>query len=221
MCPTDPCLDIRPGTHATGKHIVYLKRRTPYIAASTNPFGSPNYSKGDTPFWIDLKKFKRSGGVVFSTNDIRLDITGQVEAGNLNSASRFEWEKSQSGWHPENEVLLKGDVHPDAVSRMSTTSRWLMRGGKTAGVVGMGVAAWDVGKAAGESYNKKTAVPLAKQCGKTAGGFAGAWAGAKAGALAAGLVASPTGPGAIAAGIVGGIFGGAVGYAGACWLVGD
>ena len=43
--PTDPSfVELTPAQHASGMHIPYRGGNSPYISASTNPLGSPNYA---------------------------------------------------------------------------------------------------------------------------------------------------------------------------------
>jgi hypothetical protein len=96
--------------------------------------------------------------------------------------------------------------------------RYLKIGGRVFLVVGVIVDTAQMGGAVVESYEKRSAAPVAAQTVRTVGGWAAAWAGAKAGMAVGALAGVETGPGMVLTAIGGGFVGGMAGYFGADWI---
>ena len=147
--------------------------------------------------------------------EIDASAQGAVEQGRLSQARLERYRAAQA---LEGEVLLAGaDVAPGAIE--SGGMRAMKGVGRGLQVAGVAMTAYDMSKAATQSYEQGSAKPLASETVRQVGGWGGAVAGAKLGAMAGVAVGIETGPGAIAFGIGGGVIGGVAGYSGADWIV--
>jgi len=178
--------------------------------ASLNvPDGSP---RGKPPFvrlTIDVDQVRKSGGQLVGQEAIRADQRAAIREGKLGTSE--PWERAQrgsGGFGPEGEVLVKGPVAPNAISKTQHVEA-ARNTGKF--LTGLGVAntTMNMTQAAIESADTKSIAPIAKQAARETGG----WGGARAGAIAGARFGMRRGPqGAAVGGVAGGVVGGWLGY---------
>ncbi|MBE7653396.1 glycine zipper family protein [Tenacibaculum finnmarkense] len=185
-----------------------------YLSASTLKDGAPTM-KG-TLHYIDKTKFEKSGGKIYSTNEIITHLEKYKEGLFTESAKARIDKLINVVKNKEGEILLEGHVTPDMIKSKGTIR--LIKGLRVVAVVGIVLSVYELGKATNESIEEESAKPVVAEVIRQAGGWGGAAVGAKIGASAGAAIGLATGPGAIVCGVVGGLVFGTAGYFGADWI---
>ena len=185
-----------------------------FLSASTLDAGA-NTIQG-SPHYIDKVKFEKSGGKIYTTNEIITHLKKYKEELITESAKARIEKVISVVKNTESEVLLEGNVTPDMV--MSKSSMRLVKGLRVVSVVGIVLSAYELGKATNESIEKDSSNPIIAETIRQAGGWGGAIAGTKIGASAGAAIGLATGPGAILCGAAGALIFGTAGYFGADWI---
>jgi hypothetical protein len=203
-----------PGSNVSiGRHVLGMTD-SKYISASERPFGSPRFEGGR--YWIDVDKFRRSGGIVHEADEIAHDLS-RIAAKTKN-ARFLEYINDIRGKSlvVDREVLLEGEVAASAVKGARAMA--LTRGLQFVEGVGIVLTMYDLGKAGAQSYHAHSIRPLAAESVRQAGGWASAIAGMKLGAATGAFFGIETGPGAVLTAGAGGLIGGVAGYFGFSWI---
>jgi hypothetical protein len=173
--------------------------------ASTTLEGAPNIN-GD-PLWIEVAKVEAEGGSIARN----AEIVSAMRANGISEGRIAIYQANQV--RGEGEAVIAGRIPAEAINTRSMMV--INRLGQTAGVIGVGVSAWNLAQAADQSFKSDSGRPFGAQAVREAGGWGGARVGAKGGALIGTGLLSETGPGALIGTLVGGVAGGFGGYLGA------
>lgn len=206
--PRNPTTNVSIGRHVLGM------TNSRFVSASESLFGSPRF--GGQRYWIDVNKLRASGAVIHEAEEIARDLD-RILAKTRDPVFRAYLEDIRTkSLGIDREVLIRGWVPAGAIK--SSFSMGMTRGLQFVQGVGIVMSAYDLGKAGAQSYQQRSARPIAAEAVRQGGSWAAAWAGMKLGALTGGVVGIETGPGAIVTAAAGGLIGGIAGYFGADWI---
>ncbi len=208
--PRDPVSKVSIGRHVLGR------TDSKYISVSERPLGSPRFD--GKKYWIDVEKFKKSGGLIHEADAIASDLDRIAAKTSKNQVDFLKYidDIRHKSLILDQEVLLEGKVSASAIK--GTKAMAMTRGLQCVQGVGLILSAYDLGKAGVQSYEQNSVKPIAAESVRQVGGWASSIAGMKLGAAAGAVVGIETGPGAVVTAAIGGLVGGVGGYFAFDWI---
>ena len=214
--PRDPAATFSPGEHALGQH---LPKGSQYVSGTHKPGGPSNF-QGD-PYAVNPESVPPTTKM-HDTPDIAKDLDKIAKEGKVAAERVEKWKGVQKttegvptkpGQGLKGEVLFEGPVPAQAVEGGGL--RALRGAARGLFWVGVAFTAYDLGKAAVESFRQGSIKPIAREVVRQSVTWGAAIGGAKVGAI----IGSAFGPvGTVVGGLIGGIAGGIGGWIAGSWL---